>query len=311
MFLDDDVAQDLNDEPLLINDLETSSINSENDFYSKDDFYFVQITDTHVMHKLFDRGENQNRFKTVIEHIKSFTKKPAFIVITGDLVEWGSGLSGALNFKAFLECLYKKDGQLYTDEDGLIPVYTVPGNHDYRWFGALTNYHRLVDRNHILDGDKYVITHENLTLFFMDSGHDYILRPRGWIHVMGSGLTYWFDVSWLEDELSSCNSPHKIVLMHYPAINWGKYDTFVRNKDIFIQVCEGYDVDLVLAGHTHASRVFDKDKNFYENNMLPFNCSNYPTLYVQTNACKEGCFYRNITISGDDICLNPCEHIII
>jgi len=285
--------------------LETSSISSE------DDFYFVQITDSHIMHKLFDRGENQNKFKTAIEHVNSFTKKPAFIVITGDLVEWGSGVFGALNFKAFLECLHKKDGQLYADENCSIPVYTIPGNHDYRWFNKLTNYHRLVDQNHILDDDKYVITHENLTLFFMDAGHDYILKPRDWIHVMGSGLTYWFDILWLEDELIGCNSPHKIVLMHYPAINWGKYDTFVRNKDIFIQVCEGYNVDLVLAGHTHASRVFDKDKNFYENDMLPLNCSNYPTLHVQTGACKDGCFYRNITISGDDLWLNPCEHIII
>jgi len=289
-----------------------------------DDFYFIQITDPHVMHKLFDKGENQYKFKTVIEHVNSFAKKPAFIVITGDLVEWGSGVFGTLNFKAFLECLYEKDGQLYADEDYSIPVYTIPGNHDYRWFNTLVNYHRLVDQNHVLDDDKYVITHENLTLFFMDAGHDYILKPRDWIHVMGSGLTYWFDILWLEDELSSCNSPHKIVLMHYPAINWGKYDTFVRNKDIFIQLCEGYNVDIVLTGHTHAHRVFDKEKNFYPNSALPLNCSLYSTLYVQTAATKggifesslisenedEGYYYRNVTISGNDIWLNPCEQAI-
>ena len=155
----------------------------------------------------------------------------------------------------------------------------------------------------------------------MDSGHDYILQPKDWIHVMGSGLTYWFDILWLEDELSSCNSRHKIVLMHHPAINWGKYDTFVHNKEIFIQLCEGYNVDLVLTGHTHAHRVFDKDKNFYPNNELPLNCSLYTTLYVQTAATKggifennlipdeedEGYYYRNITIHGNDIWLNPCE----
>ena len=300
------------------------AIKIENLDYSEkcsDDFYFVQITDPHVMYKLFDGGVNQNKFQIVLDYINSFSNKPAFIVITGDLVEWGSGALGRLNFKAFLECLYEKDGQLYADNEFSIPVYTIPGNHDYRWFGTLLNYHNLVDNRHIKDNDKYVIKFENLSLFFMDSGHDYILRPKDWIHVMGSGLTYWFDILWLENELGKCDSTHKIVLMHYPAINWGRYDTFVRNKDIFIQVCEGYDVDLVLAGHTHAHRVFDKDKNFYSNSILPLKCSNYPTLYVQTAATKEGIFenslvfekeddgyyYRNISISGNDIFLNKCE----
>ena len=87
-------------------------------------------------------------------------------------------------------------------------------------------------------------------------------------------------------------------------------DIIAHNRETFIQLCEGYQIDLVLSGHTHASRVFDKDKNFYQNNLLPLNCSQYPPLYVQTDACKEGGYYRNITISGNDIILNPCEHVL-
>ena len=79
--------------------------------------------------------------------------------------------------------------------------------------------------------------------------------------------------------------------------------------DLYLNVCEGYDVDLVLAGHSHASRVFDKDKNFYPDEVLPLNCSQYPPLYTQTDACKEGSYYRIITVSGNDVWLNPCEHI--
>jgi len=125
----------------------------------------------------------------------------------------------------------------------------------------------------------------------------------------GSGLSYWFDIEWLESTLNKCSSKYKIVLMHHPAINWGDHDTIARNQDNFIQLCEGYDVELVLAGHTHASRVYDKNNNFYPNDILPLNCSKYPTLYVQTDACKEGGYYRNITISGNDIWLNPCEKL--
>jgi len=289
-----------------------------------DDFYFIQITDTHVMHKLFDKNEEyKNLFSNLIGHIGSFEKKPAFIVITGDLVSTGSGIIGVLNYQSFLQCVHKKDDQLYADSDFTIPIYTIPGNHDYYLTGILLNYHRYIDDKHIMRhnllklfeerqlNDRYTITHENLTLFFLDSGHDYILNPFDLLYFKGSGLSYWFDIEWLESSLNNCSSKHKIILMHHPAINWGEHDTIARNQDTFIQLCEGYNVDLVLSGHTHASRVYDKNKNFYPNDALPFNCSKYSTFYVQTDACKEGGFYRNITISGSDIWLNPCEKNIL
>jgi len=80
-----------------------------------DDFYFVHLTDTHVMHKLYDRDESTKKiFTSVIEKVTSFDEKPAFIVITGDLCEWGgSGISGALNCRAFVDCLYEKDPFLF------------------------------------------------------------------------------------------------------------------------------------------------------------------------------------------------------
>jgi predicted MPP superfamily phosphohydrolase len=285
-----------------------------------DDFYFIQITDTHVMHRILDSPLHyKNLLSTLIDHINSFEKKPAFIVLTGDLVAVGGGIIGALNYRTFLECFHKKDGQLYADSDYTIPVYTIPGNHDYLLHFNLINYHRFIDNKHTIKfnimgllenrqlNDRYTITHENLTLIFLDTGHGYLIKPSEWIHLKGSGLNYWFDIEWLDSVLVDCDTKHKIICMHHPAVNWGEYDTFGRNKDIFIQMCEGYDVDVILAGHTHISRVFDKDKNFYENNVLPLNCSQYPPLHVQTEACKEGSFYRNITISGNDVFLNPSE----
>jgi 3',5'-cyclic AMP phosphodiesterase CpdA len=287
-----------------------------------DDFYFIQITDTHVMHKLFDMEEEyKTNFARLIDYISLLENKPEFVVITGDLVSSGGGIIGALHYKAFLECVHKKDGQLYTDTSCDIPVYTIPGNHDYMLNMNLLNYHIFIDNKHVvwsnlLDllekrqiNDRYTVTHENLTLFFLDSGHNYYLNPMNLLDFKGSGLSYWFDIEWLETSLNNCESKHKIVLMHHPAINWGEKDVIARNRESFIQLCEGYNIDLVLAGHTHAARVFDKDKNFYPNNVLPLNCSSYPTLYVQTDACKEGSFYRTITISGNDIFLNPCENL--
>jgi len=287
-----------------------------------DDFYFVHLTDPHIMHKIFDRSENyKNQLSKVINYFSSIEDKPAFIVITGDLVSIGGGIIGTLNYRTFLECFYKKDKQLYADENYTIPVYTIPGNHDYLLRLNLINYHRFIDNKHTIRfnimellenrtlNDRYVIKHENLTLYFLDSGHGYFLKPWEIYKFRGAGLSYWFDIEWLERQFRKDDSIHKIILMHYPAVTWSDYDQIARNIDTFINLCEGYDIELVLAGHTHKSRVFDKDKNFYPNNVLPLNCSQYPPLHVQTDACKEGSFYRCITISGNDVWLNPSKQV--
>jgi len=280
-----------------------------------DDFYFVQITDTHVMHKLFDHEEvTANIFKTVIETVTSLVEKPAFVVITGDLVEWGgSGISGALNYQTFLSCLYEEDDQLYADPGYSIPVYTTPGNHDYNFNRNLRNYHRFIDKNHVDDRDRYVVTYDDVGLFFMDSGPNYYDRPEDWFDILGDGL-YNCDIAWLENALNNCSSQHKIVLMHHPAVNYRNEhgemtDVIARNREVFLELCEDHDVDLVLAGHTHHAVVFDAEEEVYNETVLPLNCSLYPTLYVQSDDCKQGCHYRNISIVGDDIWIETSEEI--
>jgi len=284
-------------------------VSQANNGDGSEDFYFVHITDTHVKHKMFDREEITRKiFESVIENVTSFDEKPAFIVITGDLVEWGgSGVSGALNYQAFVSCLYEKDDQLYANEDYSIPVYTTPGNHDYCFNRNLRNYHRFVDRNHVDDNDRYIVSIGNLSLFFMDSGPNYYWKPKFWIGIPGAGL-YDCDIEWLENELSSCSSQHKIVLMHHPAVSRRNergrmIDVIARNREEFVELCEAYEVDLVLVGHTHHAVVYDADENWTKYENLPLNCSQNPTLYVQSDDCKEGVHYRNISIVGDDIWL--------
>jgi len=272
-----------------------------------DDFYFVQLTDTHIRHKLFDRNQVTTKIlKSVIEEVTSFSPKPAFVVITGDLVEWGGGMaSGALNCQTFVSCLYEENDQLYLDEDHSIPVYTTPGNHDYCFERNLKNYHKYIDKKHIEGDDRYVITYGDVSLFFMDSGPNYYDNPFDWLEILGDGL-YDDDIEWLEEELIQCESTHKIILMHHPAISdrnkQGEMrDVIARNRIEFVELCEDYNVELVLTGHTHSARVYDCDENKYSE--LPLNCSEYSTLYVQSDDCKEGVHFRNITIIGDDIWL--------
>ena len=252
---------------LLLSGLAVQGFSYDKNGQEEDNFYFVHITDTHIMHKLYDRDESTKKiFTSVLEKITSFDEKPAFVVITGDLVEWGgSGISGALNCKTFVDCLYEKDDRLYADADCTIPVYTTPGNHDYCFNYNLRNYHRFIDKNHVDEKDRYNVTYGNVELFFIDSGPNHYFHPKYWTDIVGDGL-YKCDINWLESKLSSCNSEKKIVLMHHPAINKRRDDgsmggVIFRNREEFIELCETYNVDIVLAGHTHNSRVYDLMKN--------------------------------------------------
>lgn len=283
-------------------DLEIKTFEEE----SSGDFYFVQLTDTHVKYKLFDRYEaSKKRLDTVLETILSFENKPAFIVITGDLCEWGNNPFGVLNSITFANCFYKKDDQLYADANFTIPVYTTPGNHDYCLTRDLRNYHKYIDKNHIKEEDRYIIDYRNVSLFFMDSGPNYYSNLSNLLEWHGQGL-YDNDIEWLEDGFSRSQSKHKIVLMHHPAVGQ-KEDVFILNRDVFVELCKTYDVELVLAGHTHRARVFDNDLNKYEELLL--NCSLYPTLYVQSDDCREGIHYRNVSIRGNDVWLESSEEI--
>jgi len=284
------------------------------------DFYFVQITDTHVLHKNYDENErSKERLNTVLEKIVSFNPKPAFVVLTGDLVEWGGcSSSGALNFQTFVECFYKISDQFYADADFSIPVYMIPGNHDYRnnlinpldIDKKLSNYHLYVNEDHIDTNDNYIANFTDTSLFFLNSGHDYLEDPSDWARVLGDGL-YDKDIQWLENALNSSKSENKIILMHHPAVNdrdeFGvMIDVIARNQKNFIKLCSSYDVEMVLTGHTHRSVVYDSQEKAYHN--LPLNCSRYPTLFVQTDDCKQGIHYRNISyINGDFLIENTKE----
>ena len=286
---------------LLIGSFSVVGINQESIVFKdikSNDYYFVHLTDTHIRHKIVDFSESTtNKLKTVLNKVISYQNKPAFIVITGDLCEWaGSDPIGALNCKAFLSCFYEENDQIYADSEHTIPVYTTPGNHDYVISRNLKNYHKYIDKKHVEQNDRYNITYEDLTLYFMDSGPNYYSDIKILFEWHGEGLCS-DDIEWLEEELDNCKTSNKIVLMHHPAVG-KEHDLFIKNREEFFDLCENYQVDVVLAGHTHSYKVYYYNNRYYER---PLNCSNFTTLYVQSDDCREAIHYRNISIIGNDI----------
>lgn len=270
--------------------------------HSSDDFYFVHLTDTHVMHRLFDWTEaSKKRLQSVLASVSSSERKPAFVVITGDLTNWGSSpFSGALNCLAFISCFYTTDGQLYADEAHTIPVYTTPGNHEYIYMRNLRNYHRFIENK-----ECYIVNYSDLSVFFLTSGPSSVTYLSG-----GDGL-YDSDMKWFEDALQQCSSRFKIVCLHHPAVYLRRDDGKMRNviqhnREVFVNACMNHSVELVLNGHTHESRVFDAAENQYDYN-VSYNCSVYPTLFVHTTDCKEhGAHSRTIRVIANHLWVEPC-----
>jgi predicted MPP superfamily phosphohydrolase len=279
---------------------------------STSDFYFVHLTDTHVVNKLYDHNVTRKQWLTsLLKYVTSFETPPAFVVITGDLVDWGEGSFGALNYIAFRQCFYQQNRHLYADKNCSIPVYFTPGNHDYYFFRVLCNYHLFVNRIALKDHDRYVITFKNLSLFFMNSGPDSRATQSDINNSIAVGLTKK-DIAWLDDQLHDCTTSHKIILMHHPAINIRNEDgdmvsVFKHHREQFVELCKKYDVDAVLAGHTHEARVFDAEEHLYEN--LPMNTSTYPPLFVQSDDCKQSIHYRNISLDGDDLWIEQSHEV--
>ena len=267
-----------------------------------EDYYFIQITDTHIIHEKFQENKTSiNRLKLALREINSIKEKPKFVVMTGDLVEWGGKKdAGELNYQAFKDCFYENNNQLYVDSECKIPLYSIPGNHDYLWETSLENYHKYISNQ-----DRYVLKYYDTTFIFMDSGSNAIKHPKDWLRTKGTGLSDE-DIEWLTTELEKCTTKNKIILMHHPAVNnrdsLGEMGAVIsKNRGNFVSLCEEYNVELVLCGHTHSSRVFDADENRIKD--YPMNCSNYPTLFVQSEDCTEDAYYRNISFVDGHIFL--------
>ncbi|MBN1861616.1 MAG: metallophosphoesterase [Candidatus Thermoplasmatota archaeon] len=266
------------------------------------EFYFIQITDLHI-----GAEKAIERFNKCLNHISKFNPKPAFILITGDIVD----IATEENYESFIDSIFKDDnGNLFLDDTQKIPIYTCPGNHDYRDIGLLGNYYQYVN-----ESSDYSFFNQDANCYFfsLNSGHDVI--GSDWFPPYGSGLTS-SQISWLEHELDMLDGRDdgedsggfkKVIFMHHPAINelnwYGIYEegTIYNNKQLFIDYCTNFNVDLVLCGHTHNNCIFDKNKQEILDGAID------GTAFVQTASCWEECAYRNITIDENSINIHPPE----
>jgi 3',5'-cyclic AMP phosphodiesterase CpdA len=200
---------------------------------------FLHLTDTHILQNykgsLLEKIDGPNGNPTdflikILENVKSFTQKPDFILISGDLVHEGN-VSDYAYFKQIIED-HLKD----------IPVYTALGNHDVTaayWEG----YEGRKDCSDQLFYEKDI---NAFRLIVLDSSHDH----------SGVGMIDAKQLDWLANVLKTPAENGSLVVVHHPlevgVVNDGHALT---NSKELLNIINDTDVIAVLSGHTHQNKV--------------------------------------------------------
>jgi hypothetical protein len=275
-------------------------------------FTFIHISDMHVSGIPFQNSDtNAQYFQCYIEEFAKLNPKPAFVVVSGDVSNVGNqtpdGMYPTITQYLFPPTLTNPGiGDYFIDSAKTIPIYFVPGNHEY-WV-ALSNPPVSNDtltyyKKFLTPDTDYAITTNLAVIVFLRSGSDSIISA---VNIKGKGLSNE-QCTFLRNNLSTNSNKRKIIVMHHPGVNAigtnsdGTPFTGVitspddcsiaNNRTNFLNICDSNHVDVVLDGHEHQNVVADRAGNVISENGIE------STRYVQTAAAFNRS-YRIITVDS-------------
>jgi len=199
-------------------------------------FFFIQITDPQLGFTEADGGFDAElaNLEIAVDYING--KKPAFVVVTGDMVH---DVHNQAQVAAYMEAMDR------IDED--IPVYHVPGNHDMLPLSEETIrfYEETFGDDHFsfsCGGMRFVGINSNLIKENMEPR-----RSR--------------QDTWLESELEKASDADgRMVFLHSPVFlksfdEAEEYFNFSQaDREKYWNLFTGYRVENVVAGHLHMNR---------------------------------------------------------
>lgn len=286
-------------------------------------FSFVHISDIHVSTEkplVGNVDSNGIIFSQMLTTINGLNPKPAFVVASGDISNEGSNGDGM--YPMLTQYLFPSpitnpgNGDYFTDPAATIPIYFVPGNHDYysSLIPPLSDPALVAYASQVGPASDYYITYNNAVIIFMFSGYNQF-RPV-WIdwdvdNIEGSGLTTG-QCDWLRNVMTANQGKKKIIIMHHPPVNAigtnadGSPNTatlidaedgsIMNNRMAFLDICDSNNVDVILAGHVHQNVVANRAGAVVDENWAD------GVRYAQTAACiYRG--YRIITVDSSFVWL--------
>lgn len=212
-------------------------------FAQNNGYFFIQVTDPQF--GMFEKNEGFARETELYE--KAVTEinrlKPAFVVITGDLVNNPADEAQIAEFK-----------RITAKIDSRIPVYYVPGNHD---IGQTPTKETIEKFTGNYGYDKFSFKHKGSRFIGINSG---IIKA-------GPEELENEQYEWLKKQLSkSKKMNHTVIFCHYPFFikavdepeNYSNIAPDKRSK--YLSLFEEAGVDAVFSGHYHNNAIAEYGK---------------------------------------------------
>ena len=183
------------------------------------DFTFIHTSDTHA-----SAPEHKRVDTDMFKEIAALNPKPAFVVSTGDTVDYGTDAEYA-GFRQIAKNL------------GDIPLYLAPGNHDVRWNPRGEEGFTRGTGGKLYQSWDY----QNVHFVTLDS----TVLLEHWGHISQEQL------DWLGDDLKKVGPDRPVIIgFHHPI---GGVYTTVDNQQQLMDLVAPYNVVLWLQGHGHAN----------------------------------------------------------
>jgi outer membrane protein assembly factor BamB len=182
------------------------------------DFTFIHSSDPH-----FGAGENHETNARLFAEIAALKPRPAFVVATGDIAEYGTDDEYEL-LRATLPRL----------ED--VKFYPAPGNHDVRWNPRGKEGYTRGTGAPLRQSWDY----ENVHFVTLDS----TVLLEHWGHIPREQL------DWLKDDLAKVGPDKPVVIGFHHWV--GRESVQIDNEAELLDVVRPYNVVLWLQGHGHS-----------------------------------------------------------
>ena len=288
--------------------LTISSFPDEND-----KIRFLHITDLHADFIGIMYPKSSHYLSKLKEIVIKTT--PLFVISSGDNVEFGERIFGEKNYLTLTNMFFKSNDNFYVDENLSTQIYFVPGNHEYHSITKITctdipNYRKFIGK------EFYSLSYGNFLFIFLNTGYDYYWKPFDYNGLLpdpeGSGLSKE-QLEFLERALNSKSNFIKVIITHHPPVNYNSSiedGIFLNNKE-FLEICNKYDVNIFISGHTHKDKIYIYDGTNTQLLRLsePTNITYDSKIFIQTPSFGWEGAYRIIELNSNYITIYPVEKI--